>query len=209
MDLLRCTITLLCIALTPLALGQQPSALPDAKAALSGAPLAQALKRGGYTLYFRHAATDFSQTDRNAGVFGDCSMQRNLNDVGRRDARAVGEAMGAMKLTVSEVISSPYCRTMETARLMFGRATASRDAIGSMTATGKPDYSALEKILATPPDGVTLRAVVSHGNPFQAIAGEPLLAEGEAVVIRGDGVRWIIVARIPIAAWPSLVAAVN
>lgn len=153
--------------------------------------------------------TDFSQTDRNVTALEDCSTQRNLNAAGRRDARAVGEAMRAMKITVSEVISSPYCRTMETARLMFGRAEASRDAIGNMTPTGKPDYTALERILATPPADATLRAVVSHGNPFQAIAGEPLLAEGEAAVIRGDGVRWIIVARIPIAAWLSLVAAGN
>lgn len=209
MGLLRRTISLLCIALAPHAQAQQPSALPDPITALSGAPLARALQRGGYTIYFRHAATDFSQTDRNVTAFEDCSLQRNLNDAGRRDAQAVGDAIRAMKITVSEVISSPYCRTMETARLMFGRASASRDAIGSMTPTGKPDYSALEKILATPPEAVTLRAVVSHGNPFQAIAGEPVLAEGEAAVIRGDGVRWIIVARIPIAAWPSLVAAGN
>lgn len=173
MGLLRCTMTLLCIATAGVAVGQEHSALPHPQAALSGARL--------------------------------------LSDAGRRDARAVaravGEAMRAMKLAVSEVISSPYCRTMETARLMFGRAEASRDAIGNMTPTGKPDYTALERILATPPTDATLRAVVSHGNPFQAIAGEPLLAEGEAAVIRGDGVRWIIVARIPIAAWLSLVAA--
>ena len=47
---------------------------------------------------------------------------------------------------------------METARLMFGRANASRDAIGHMAPTGKPDYSALGKILATPPEWATLRA---------------------------------------------------
>ena len=47
---------------------------------------------------------------------------------------------------------------------------------------------------------------MSHGNPLQALAGEPELAEGEAAVIRGDGARWIIVARIRAEDWPSLVA---
>ena len=34
--------------------------------------------------------------------------------------------------------------------------------------------------------------------------GAPHLAEGEAAVIRGDGSRWTIVARIPVADWPRL-----
>ena len=185
---------------------QERSALPDPQAALSGARLALALKSGGFTLYFRHAATDHSQADRNQSAFDECSLQRNLSEAGRGDARIVGEAMRAMQLAVSEVISSPYCRTMDTARLMLGRATASRDAIGHTTPSGKPDYSALEKILATPPEGARLRMIVSHGNPLQAIAGGPELAEGEAAVIRGDGARWTIVARIRVEDWRELSA---
>lgn len=204
MNLRRCTITLLCAALAGTAVGQERSALPHPQAALSGARLVSALKSGGFTLYFRHAATDHSQTDRNRSAFDDCLLQRNLSETGRRDARDVGETLRAMKLAVSEVISSPYCRTMDTARLMFGRANASRDAIGQMTTSGKPDYSALEKILATPPVGATLRIIVSHGNPLQAIAGGPELAEGEAAVIRGDGTRWTIVARIRVGDWRGL-----
>lgn len=207
MNLLRCSMFALCIALAPVAQGQERSALPDARAALSGAPLAQALQRGGLTLYFRHARTDFSQNDRDMASFDDCAQQRNLTEAGRGDARAIGEAMRALKLPVGEVLASPYCRTVETARLMTGRATATRDVFGAMTSRGAPDYSALEKILATPPASGTLRVVSSHGNPFAAIAGAPHLAEGEAAVIRGDGTRWVIVARIRVEDWASLVGA--
>ena len=53
---------------------------------------AQALQRGGFTLYFRHARTDVSQNDRDTKDFDDCARQRNLSDAGRGDARAVAAA---------------------------------------------------------------------------------------------------------------------
>ena len=207
MNLLRRSMIALCIALAPAAQAQERNALPDARHALSGAPLAQALQRGGLTLYFRHARTDFSRNDRDMASFDDCAKQRNLSDAGRDDARAIGAAMRTLKLPIGEVLASPYCRTVETARLMTGRVRATRDVFGAMTSGGAPDYSALEKILATPPANGTLRVVSSHGNPFAAIAGAPHLAEGEAAVIRGDGTRWVIVARIRVEEWPPLVAA--
>ena len=204
MNLLRCSMMVLCIAMATIGHAQERSALPDAGETLAGPALAQALQRGGFTLYFRHARTDFSQNDRDMKGFDDCAKQRNLSDAGRGDARAVAEAMRSLKLAFSEVLASPYCRTMETARLMTGRATSTREVLGAMTPGGKPDYSALEKILATPPARGTLRMISSHGNPFAAIAGAPHLAEGEAAVIRGDGGRWTIVARIRVEDWRGL-----
>ena len=201
---LHCSIAALCSAALGTALSAERNALPDPAAAIAPAGLAEALRRGGFTLYFRHTATDFSQPDRDDDALADCSRQRNLSEQGRREARAVGEAMRAMKLPLGEVVASPYCRTMETARLIAGRATASRDVRGHATPRGKPDYSALERLLATPPAEATLRIVAGHGNPFIDIAGPPRLDEGEAAVIRGDGRRWTIVARIKVAAWAGL-----
>src|SRR5690606_30635352 len=45
---------------------------------LEGAPLAEALRAGGYVLYFRHAATDWSGTDRvrAAGEWTSCDPAR-------------------------------------------------------------------------------------------------------------------------------------
>lgn len=204
MGLLRCSMVVLCMATTALTPAQERNALPDPGEALAGPALVQALQQGGFTLYFRHTRTDFSQNDRDMKGFDDCAQQRNLSDAGRGDARAVARAMRTLKLVFSEVLASPYCRTMETAQLMTGRATATRDVLGAMTPRGKPDYSALEKILATPPARGSLRIISSHGNPFAAIAGAPQLAEGEAAVIRGAGTRWIIVARILVEEWPRL-----
>ena len=52
----------------------------------------------------------------------DCATQRNLTDEGRRHAQAIGEAFRSRRIDVDRVLSSPWCRCLETARLAFGRA---------------------------------------------------------------------------------------
>ncbi|HEX2333742.1 MAG TPA: histidine phosphatase family protein, partial [Burkholderiales bacterium] len=74
------------------------------------------LREGGYVLYFRHTSTDFSQNDSRMTSFEDCASQRNLTDRGRDEARAIGEHVRRLKIPVGEVLASPFCRTMETAR---------------------------------------------------------------------------------------------
>ncbi len=189
MFLLQRTILLLCIA----------TAIPA-----SAQDLRATLVEGGVTLYVRHAATDHTQSDRDDDALADCSKQRNLTDEGRAQARAIGESLRAMHVRIGEVLSSPYCRTLETARLIAGHATASREVLGHMTPGGAPDYSSLETILATPPESGTVRIVVAHGNQFLALAGPPELAEGEAALVRGDGTRWKTLMRIAPSRWAGL-----
>lgn len=172
---------------------------------LAGPALVAALERGGLTLYFRHVATDFSQNDERF-VAGDCSTQRNLTDAGRADARAIGREIRRLKLKVGEVLASPYCRTMETAELIFGRATASPAVRGGPAQAPAERYAELRKLLATPPAPGTLRAIASHGNPFRAVTDAAYLAEGEAAVVAPDGDRFRIVARIRKDEWAPLKA---
>ena len=203
MVLLRCIIAATALLAAPGAFSQELTALPDRRAALEGSALLKALRQGGYTVYLRHGATDNAQTDKEPPDFGNCATQRNLSEAGRAEARGIGEALAALKLPVSEVLASPYCRTMETARLAAGRADASREVLGGM-ANGKPDYAALDRMLATPPAAGTNRIVVGHANVFRALAGLPFLAEGEAAVIRPEGSRWVIVARMKLEDWKKL-----
>ena len=56
---------------------------PDPAHALEGAALVHALRGGGFTLYFRHTATDFSQNDRGMTAYDECATQRNLSEAGR------------------------------------------------------------------------------------------------------------------------------
>jgi len=168
------------------------------------AQLAAELRRGGYTLYFRHTATDFSQNDTRSRGFEDCANQRNLTAAGRADARAVGAAIKALGIPVSRAGASPLCRTLETARLMLGQAEPVPELRGS--GPGNPGrYWLLLEWLSTPqPAGHNL-FIVSHGNPFYGTAGPPYLAEGEAAVVRGRGDgAFDVVARIRVEDWAAL-----
>jgi phosphohistidine phosphatase SixA len=161
------------------------------------------LRSGGYILYFRHAATDLSRNDAQMTSFEDCPTQRNLTDRGRADARVIGAAIRALGIPIGKVRASPFCRTIETARLAFGRAEPTSAARGGPAQPSDPGrYAALRGLLAQVPRPGTNDVIVSHGNPFYAIAGPPYLAEGEAAVIQPMGGEFRIVARIRADEWP-------
>jgi phosphohistidine phosphatase SixA len=174
--------------------------------ALAGPALASALREGGLILYFRHASTDFGQNDDQMTGYEDCAKQRNLTDRGRAEARDIGIAMKRLDFPIGEVVASPFCRTMETARLIFGTATASAAVRGGPARPESEErYAALRKLLSTPPRPGTDLAIVSHGNPFNAVVGAPYLAEGEAAVIRPLGAQgFVVIARVPKNAWDNL-----
>ena len=176
---------------------------------LSSAQLLSALKAGGYVLYFRHTSTDFGQNDNAMKSFEDCANQRNLLDKGRAEARRIGAAVKRLELPIGEVMASPYCRTVETATLAFGRARKMPEARGGPVQSADSErYAGLRALLSTPPMPGSNNVVVSHGNPFHALAGPPYLAEGEAAVLRPLGnSRFEVVAPIRLDDWDRLAAA--
>ena len=96
---------------------------------LKGEQLIRALKGGGYTLLFRHTARATTVTEFNdLIVLADCSTQIPLTELGRAQARSVGEAMRKLGIPIGE--RSPFCRTMETARLIAGNARADNAVLG-------------------------------------------------------------------------------
>jgi len=179
------------------------SSAPSASAQLQGPPLLAALKRGGYVIYFRHTATDFSKNDSGMTGYDDCQNQRLLSAQGRRDATEIGRRIRALWLARGEVLASPFCRTMDHARLMLDTATPRveiREGEGG-------DYAGLKRLLASPVAPGRNRWIVGHGIPFRAVAGPPHLAEGEAAVIEPGGTGWTVIARIKVEDWPAFAAA--
>jgi phosphohistidine phosphatase SixA len=167
------------------------------------AGLLKQLREGGYVLYLRHTSTDFSQNDSRMTSFEDCASQRNLTDRGREEARAIGEHIKRLKIPVGDVLASPFCRTMETARLAFGKAKATNEVRGGPARTDDASrYAPLRRLLSSKvPKGENL-VISSHGNPFRAVAGPPYLAEGEIAVVRPEGgERFSVIARIPLTGW--------
>ena len=201
-------IALLLVALAcAQAWGQAPrSALPQRE--LSPSQVLGELRHGGYILYFRHAATDFSQNDEKMKRYEDCADQRNLIDAGRADARAASAAIRELGIPIGRVLASPFCRTVETAQLLFGRAEKMQEVRGGpAVSAGSERYAQLKKILATPVQSGANLVVVSHGNPFYSVAGPPYLAEGEVAVIRPLRTDFQIIARIRIDGWDALKSA--
>ena len=78
------------------------------------------LRAGGQVVVMRHASTDRSSADPPDFRLGDCSTQRNLSDAGREEARRVAAAFRARGVPIGRVLSSQWCRCLETARLAFG-----------------------------------------------------------------------------------------
>ena len=173
---------------------------------LEGKALVEALRQGGYVLYLRHAATDFGQNDDAMTDFANCAQQRNLTDAGRAEARATGAAMKALRIPVGPILASPFCRTRESAELIFGTPAISNAVRGGPGTddTGQR-YAELRKLLSTPVAKGSNLAISSHGNPFRAVAGTAYLQEGEMAVIepQGNG-QFRIVARITKSDWKSL-----
>lgn len=70
-----------------------------------------------YVVLVRHALAPGTGDPANFEL-GDCSTQRNLSDEGRAQARRTGEAFKQRGVVVRLVLSSQWCRCLETAELM-------------------------------------------------------------------------------------------
>jgi phosphohistidine phosphatase SixA len=90
-------------------------------AVFAGEALWSLLREGGQIVLMRHATTTPGVGDPPGFRPGDCPTQRNLTDAGRDEARRVGAAFRSRGVPVGRVLSSQWCRCLETARLAFGR----------------------------------------------------------------------------------------
>ena len=191
------------------------SADAAAGSGLDGDELVDALHGGGYSVYFRHAATDWSQHDSvqrdGDWVSCDAARMRQLSDRGRATARAIGAAIRTLAIPVAEILASPYCRTMETARLMgLGPVQPSTDVINLRVADrfggAQAVIATARRLLATAPADGTNRVIVAHGNV--ARDATPVYPdEAEAVVFQPDGQGGFrVVGRLTPAQWGRLAA---
>lgn len=184
---------------------------------LEGAELVAALRGGGFNIYFRHGQTDWSQYDqvKRAGDWTSCSPARirQLSSEGREVVRKVGEAMRTLGVPVGRVLASPYCRTVETARLLgVGPVTTTVAVMNLRVAEYFGGRAGIVKtaraLLATSPAAGTNTVIVAHGNVARE-ATPVYPGEAEGVVFRPDGLGgFSLIARITPAAWTNLAEAV-
>jgi len=204
----------ICLVLGFLTLGgcatgpaQPPSSLPS---------LVETLRAGGNVIYMRHVTADVGRDVQGPGDWWKkCGEgHRMLSDKGRADAVRVGEAIRSLRIPISKVYCSEYCRAVETARLL-----SLGDPKTDARLNGWPAWKAVDPehglqrlaqgtraLLAAPPaQGNVL--LLSHKQDFPHPT-DPVLADlkdGECAVFAPDGRGgFILRARIKVEDWAAL-----
>ena len=75
------------------------------------------LKSGNHFALMRHALAPGSGDPPEFRI-DDCSTQRNLSEEGRAQARRIGDEVRAAGISAARVLSSQWCRCLETAELL-------------------------------------------------------------------------------------------
>jgi len=86
-------------------------------ASADDADLLALLNSGDHFGFMRHSIAPGSDDPPNFRI-GDCSTQRNLSAGGRDQAAAIGEKLRANGIDNARVVSSQWCRCMDTAELL-------------------------------------------------------------------------------------------
>ena len=158
-----------------------------------------ALKQGGKVVLMRHAAVDRSSGNPVLHTSGDCSKELNLSKLGREQAKRIGEMFRARGVFTGEVLASPYCRTMDTARLAFGSAKPS-EAMRLIEGLPRPQAEQVTaqamKLIGGYKDRVNL-ILVTHQPNVEAIALESVEPAGMLVLQPKGGGEFDVLGKLP------------
>ncbi|TXL73536.1 histidine phosphatase family protein [Vineibacter terrae] len=158
-------------------------------AAASDAAAWAALRADGHIALMRHADAP-GVADPPGFRLDDCATQRNLSAKGRADAVAVGVRLKAQGARLGRIVSSPWCRCVDTAALMdigrieieptFSNAVVLSDRRAEL-AQGARDIMRAWK-------GPGALLAVTHGANIQALIGyNPGAGEIVVVTPQADG----------------------
>jgi phosphohistidine phosphatase SixA len=156
------------------------------------------LAAGGHVVLLRHATTTPGVGDPTGFRLDDCVTQRNLTEAGREESRRIGAAFKARAIPVGRVLSSRWCRCLETARLAFGSAEP-WEPLSSLFAdrTRQAEQTRAFRALAGEKRGAENTVLVTHGANILAFVGvSPAMAEMVIVTPQGDG-TFTVTGRLP------------
>ena len=155
------------------------------------------LREGGQVVLMRPAIAPGAGAPPNLYT-SDCRTQRNLSDRGRQQAKRIGALFDTRAERVERVLSSRYCRCLDTARIAFrgvepepfealdpphgdeAAAKARRDAVLSVV----DDFSGQGNLV-----------MITHLETIKALTGQSPRG-GEALIVRRNGEALHVLARI-------------
>ena len=156
------------------------------------------LAGGGQVVLLRHGTTPPGVGDPTGFRLDDCVTQRNLTEAGREEARRIGAAFKARAIPVERVLSSRWCRCLETARLAFGSAEP-WEPLSSLFAdrTRQTEQTRAFRGLAGEKHAGGNTILVTHGAKIVAFVGvSPAMAEMVIVTPQGNG-NFTVAGRLP------------
>lgn len=155
------------------------------------------LENGGIVL-FRHALAP-GTGDPADFKLGDCTTQRNLNDWGRSDARAIGRAFRDRGIEVGGVLTSQWCRCIETAELAFPGLVSEEPVFNSFfqdRRAGPLQTRSAEKLLNDWAGNGAL-VIITHQVNITALTGI-FPQSGEGIVVQPVGGTLEVIGRLNI-----------
>jgi len=183
-------------------------------AAADDKDIAQALRGGGLVIVVRHGATFADQADTDPLNFDNIAAQRKLNDKGKAQAKAFGDALRQARVPVGKVYTSKFDRAYQTAVIAgFTDIEKTADITeGGLVATPNENnrrVEALRKMLGTAPQPGTNTVLISHKPNIVDALGKDWfdVKEGEASVFRPENGSYKLVARVQMDEWPRIAGA--
>lgn len=146
------------------------------------------LAKPGRVLMLRHAlAPGFG--DPPGFKLDDCATQRNLDEVGRKQARLLGERLRAAGIHSAKLYSSQWCRCLETARLLGLGKVEPLPALNSFfdrPAEREPKLAEVAAFLSRLPRDGSPAVLVTHQVTISGITDRGV-GSGGGYVLRLDG----------------------
>jgi phosphohistidine phosphatase SixA len=183
-------------------------------AAAGDKELAQTLRAGGLAIVFRHGATFTDQADTDPLHPDNVAAQRQLNDKGKAQAKAFGDAFGQIGIPVGKVYTSNFNRAYETAVLAGFKnieKTADLTEGGLVVSPNENNRRtvAFRTLLSTPPHPGTNTILISHKpNIIDALGKDWFeVKEGEASIFRPENGGFTLIGRVQMDEWPRIAMA--
>jgi phosphohistidine phosphatase SixA len=163
-------------------------AATSARPPLAADAVAERLGEPGAVLLIRHALAP-GIGDPDGFRLDDCATQRNLNDEGRQQARAIGDWLRGRGIAQARVYSSQWFRCLETAALLDLGPVTELPALNSFferRQDREPTVAALREFIASQPRDGVLLVLVTHQVTISAVSGTAADSGTGVLMARGE-----------------------
>jgi len=158
-----------------------------------------ALKQGGKVVLLRHTYVDVREGIGHLAP-GNCAEEVNLSSRGVEQAKRIGEAFRAHGVAVGEVLTSPYCRCIDTGELAFGHATPVQYLMPPGVLSDGQAKLNRERVLQDVRNHRSSAnlVMITHDLNISDIVLEPSVAMGDFFVLEPNGADFDVIGKIHI-----------